>query len=62
MIPQEHTKEHDLQAFQSYFSDYPSAIREAKERGASHDYLSQVLIEFARKSFGWEMGYYDMST
>ena len=31
--------------------DYLSAIREAKDRGASHDYLRQVFIEFARKSF-----------
>jgi len=40
-----------LEPFQSYFSDYLSAIREAKEKGASHDFLRQVFIEFARKSF-----------
>jgi len=28
-----------------------SAIREAKEKGASHDYLRQVFIEFSRKTF-----------
>ncbi len=40
-----------MEPFQSYFGDYLSAIREAKDKGASHDYLRQVFIEFARKSF-----------
>ena len=40
-----------LQPFESYFRDYLLAIREAKDKGASHDYLRQVFIEFARKSF-----------
>jgi len=40
-----------LQPFENCFSDYLSAIREAKSKGASHDYLRQVFIEFARKSF-----------
>jgi hypothetical protein len=40
-----------LEPFQSYFSDYLSAIRAAKEKGASHDYLRQIFIDFARKSF-----------
>jgi len=40
-----------LEPFQSYFGDYLSAIREARDKGASHDYLRQVFIEFARKSF-----------
>jgi hypothetical protein len=40
-----------LEPFQSYLKDYLSAIREAKNKGASHDYLRQVFIEFARKSF-----------
>jgi SAM-dependent methyltransferase len=40
-----------LGTFQSYFADYLSAIREAKARGASHDYLRQVFIDFARKTF-----------
>jgi hypothetical protein len=40
-----------LEPFQSYFADYLSAIREAKNKGASHDYLRQVFIEFARKGF-----------
>ena len=40
-----------LQPFESHFKDYLSAIREAKAKGASHDYLRQVFIEFARKSF-----------
>ncbi len=41
----------ELEPFQSYLKDYLSAIREAKDKGASHDYLRQVFIEFARKSF-----------
>ena len=41
-----------MEPFQSYFDDYLSATREAKGRGASHDYLRQIFIEFARKSFG----------
>ena len=40
-----------MEPFQSYFGDYLSAIREAKDKGASHDYLRQVFIDFARKSF-----------
>jgi len=40
-----------VELFQSYFDDYLSAIREAKDKGASHDYVRQVFIEFARKSF-----------
>jgi hypothetical protein len=40
-----------LQPFENYFSDYLSTIREAKEKGASHDYLRSVFIDFARKSF-----------
>jgi methylase of polypeptide subunit release factors len=40
-----------LQPFESHFKDYLSHIREAKEKGASHDYLRQVFIEFSRKSF-----------
>lgn len=40
-----------MEPFQSYFGDYLSAIREARDKGASHDYLRQVFIEFARKSF-----------
>jgi hypothetical protein len=40
-----------LQPFENYFSDYLSAIREAKGKGASHDYLRSVFIDFARKSF-----------
>ena len=40
-----------MEPFQSYFGDYLSASREAKEKGASHDYLRQVFIEFTRKSF-----------
>ncbi len=39
-----------MEPFQSYFQDYLSAIREASDKGASHDYLRQVFIEFARKS------------
>lgn len=41
-----------LQPFESHFQDYLSNIREAKGRGASHDHLRQIFIEFARKSFG----------
>jgi methylase of polypeptide subunit release factors len=40
-----------LQPFESHFRDYLLAIREAKDKGASHDYLRQVFIEFVRKSF-----------
>jgi hypothetical protein len=40
-----------LQPFENYFGDYLSATREAKGRGASHDHLRQIFIEFARKSF-----------
>jgi hypothetical protein len=40
-----------LEPFQSHFGDYVSAIREAKNKGASHDYLRQVFIDFARKGF-----------
>jgi SAM-dependent methyltransferase len=40
-----------LEPFQSHFGNYLSSIREAKGKGASHDYLRQVFIEFARKSF-----------
>jgi hypothetical protein len=40
-----------LQPFESHFKDYLSAIREVKSKGASHDYLRQVFIEFARKGF-----------
>lgn len=40
-----------MQPFRNYFSGYLSAIREAKDRGASHDYLRSVFIDFARKSF-----------
>jgi len=40
-----------LQLFETYFGDYLSAIREAKDRGTSHVYLSQVFIDFTRKSF-----------
>ncbi|MFQ5996187.1 MAG: N-6 DNA methylase [Dehalococcoidales bacterium] len=40
-----------MQPFENYFNDYLSAIREAKSRGASHDYLRSVFIDFARKSF-----------
>lgn len=40
-----------MQLFETYLSDYLSAIREAKEKGASHDYLRQVFIEFSRKRF-----------
>jgi methylase of polypeptide subunit release factors len=40
-----------LQSFEPHFTDYLSTIRDAKARGASHDYLRQVFIEFARKSF-----------
>ena len=40
-----------LESFQSQFEGYLSAVREARDKGASHDYLRQVLIEFARKSF-----------
>lgn len=40
-----------MEPFTSYFQDYLSTIRDAKEKGASHDYLRQVFIEFARKGF-----------
>jgi len=40
-----------LEPFQSHFQSYLSATREARDKGASHDYLRQVFIEFARKSF-----------
>ena len=40
-----------MEPFQSYFQNYLSAIRRAKDEGASHDYLRQIFIEFARKSF-----------
>ena len=40
-----------MEPFQSYFQNYLSAIREAKNKGASHDYLRSVFIDFARKSF-----------
>jgi hypothetical protein len=40
-----------LQLFESHFKDYLSNIREAKSKGASHDYIRQVFIEFARRSF-----------
>jgi len=40
-----------LQPFENHFSVYISAIREAKGKGASHDYLRSVFIDFARKSF-----------
>ena len=40
-----------MQPFENYFSDYLAAIREAKNKGASHDYLRSVFIDFARKSF-----------
>ena len=40
-----------MQPFENYFNDYLSAIREARSRGASHDYLRSVFIDFARKSF-----------
>ena len=40
-----------MQPFETYFGDYLSAIREAKDKGASHDYLRSVFIDFARKSF-----------
>jgi len=40
-----------LQPFENHFNGYVSAIREAKAKGASHDYLRSVFIDFARKSF-----------
>jgi len=40
-----------LEPFQSYLEDYISVIQEAKSKGRSHDYLRQVFLEFARKSF-----------
>ena len=40
-----------MQPFETCFSDYLSAIREAKGKGASHDYLRSVFIDFAGKSF-----------
>jgi hypothetical protein len=40
-----------LQTFKIHFVDYLSAIKEAKNKGASHDYLRSVFIDFARKSF-----------
>ena len=44
-------KELVLQPFENHFSAYLSAIREAKAKGASHDYLRSVFIDFARKGF-----------
>jgi len=40
-----------LQPFESHFKDYLASIGEAKAKGASHDYLRHVFIDFARKSF-----------
>ena len=40
-----------MEPFQSHFQNYLSAIRRAKDEGASHDYLRSVFIDFARKSF-----------
>lgn len=40
-----------MQPFESHFNGYVSAVREAKAKGASHDYLRSVFIDFARKSF-----------
>lgn len=42
----------NLEPFQTHFEGYLSNIREARGKGASHDYLRQVFVEFARKSFG----------
>jgi hypothetical protein len=38
-------------AFHSQYVNYLSAIREARAKGSSHDYLRQVFIEFVRQSF-----------
>jgi len=40
-----------LQPFESHFKDYLAHIREAKAKGASHDYLRSIVIDLARKSF-----------
>ena len=40
-----------MQPFESHFKDYLARIREAKTKGASHDYLRSIFIDFARKSF-----------
>ena len=40
-----------MQPFENHFSGYVSAMREAKNKGASHDYLRSVFIDFARKGF-----------
>lgn len=40
-----------MRNFEDHIQNYVSAIREARSKGASHDYLRQVFIEFARKSF-----------
>lgn len=42
----------DQAAFQAHYERYLSAIREARSKGASHDYLRQVFIDFAKGSFG----------
>lgn len=34
-----------MEPFQFYFSDYLSAIREAKEKEVSHDYLRQIFVD-----------------
>lgn len=36
-----------LQPFEKYFSGYLSAIREAKGKGASHDHLRHLFLDFA---------------
>ena len=46
-----HQRSTGLEPFETHFTSYLSTIREAKEKGASHDYLRQVFIEFSRKSF-----------
>jgi len=38
--------------FQSHLDRYLSTVREAKSKGASHDYLRQAFIELARTAFG----------
>ncbi len=45
-----------MQPFESHFKNYLSKIREAKNKGASHDYLRSVFIDFARKSFNVDPG------
>lgn len=40
-----------MEPFDSQFQDYLPSVRDAREKGASHDYLRQVFVEFARKSF-----------